>query len=315
MSELDNLKEKLATPVAFFIFKRPDTTEKVFEAIRQAKPMKLLVVADGPREDRIGESQKCSAVRAIIDRIDWDCEVLKNYSDVNLGCKNRVSSGLDWVFNTVEEAIILEDDCLPNSSFFRFCQDLLERYRNDERIMMISGTNYAGEWKSSTQSYHFSYYGGIWGWASWRRAWKNYDVTMELWESQEIKNRIRDVLANEFHYKVREKQFEETFLGKIDTWDYQWSFSRLLQSGLSVVPSRNLVANIGFGEDSTHTSSTSSGVSEMLTYDFNFPIKYNKFTAVDRDYDQKLFERVVLPGGNLWEKVKKKLEKVKKNSI
>lgn len=309
MSDLERLDIKLKTPVAFLIFKRPDTTEKVFEVIRQAKPRKLLVVADGPREDRDGEAQKCAAVRAIIDRVDWDCEVLKNYSDVNLGCKNRVASGLDWVFKTVEEAIILEDDCLPNISFFRFCEELLERYRDDERIMMISGTNYVGEWKSSTQSYHFSYYGGIWGWASWRRAWKNYDVKMQLWESEEVRNRIRDVLANESHYKVRAKQFEETFLGKIDTWDYQWSFARLLQSGLSVVPCRNLIANIGFGEDSTHTSSTSSGVSEMLTYDFNFPIKFNKFTAVDREYDQKLFDTIISPRANLLAKIKRRFNK------
>ena len=130
----------LKTPVAFIIFKRPDTTKKVFETIRQIKPSKLFVIADGPREEK-RETEKCAATRAIIDSIDWDCEVLKNYSDLNLGCKKRVATGLDWVFSIVEEAIILEDDCVPHPTFYRFCEKLLEKYRDDKRIMTICGTN------------------------------------------------------------------------------------------------------------------------------------------------------------------------------
>ena len=143
---------QLTTPVAFIIFKRPDTTRKVFEEIRRAKPPKLLVIADGPRPNIVGEAEKCAAARAIIDSVDWECEVLKNYSDENLGCKQRVSSGLDWVFDNVEEAIILEDDCLPHPTFFRFCEELLEKYRDDERVMKIDGTNILSGWKSNTQS-------------------------------------------------------------------------------------------------------------------------------------------------------------------
>ncbi len=132
---------QLKTPVVFIIFKRPDTTERVFEVIRQTKPTKLLVVADGARTDRPGEADKCAAVRAIIECVDWDCKVLKNYSEINLGCGKRVSSGLDWVFDNVEEAIILEDDCLPHPTFFRFCEELLERYRYDTRVSSISAQN------------------------------------------------------------------------------------------------------------------------------------------------------------------------------
>lgn len=298
----------IKTPVAFLIFKRPDTTEKVFEAIREAKPPKLLVVADGPRAGSIGEAQKCAATRAIIDRVDWDCEVLTNYADANMGCKKRVSSGLDWVFNTVEEAIILEDDCLPNQSFFRFCEELLHRYRQDERIMMICGTNYTGEWKSNIQSYHFSYYGGIWGWAAWRRAWKYYDVDMQLWKNPEIKNRIRDVLASDYQYNTRKQQFENTYLQKVDTWDYQWSFARLLQSGMSIVPCVNLVSNIGFGEDATHTSSKDSQIAEMKNFEMKIPIELNEFTSVDRQYDRELFEKIV-KGENKLSKIKKKIQR------
>src|SRR6185369_14461868 len=165
----------LTTPVAFIIFNRPDTTEKVFAEIARARPPKLLVIADGPRAGRAGEADRCAATRAIIDRVDWDCKVLTNYSDVNLGCKNRVASGIDWVFEQVPEAIILEDDCLPDPTFFRFCEELLIRYREDERISQICGANFQFGRKRSNDSYYFSRYNHIWGWASWRRAWQHYD--------------------------------------------------------------------------------------------------------------------------------------------
>jgi hypothetical protein len=161
---------QLTTPVAFLIFNRPDTTAKVFEAIRQAKPPKLLVVADGPRPDRPDDIEKCKAARGVVEQVDWDCEVLRNYSDVNLGCKKRVSSGLDWVFNTVEEEIILEDDCLPHPTFFRFCEELLDYYRHDERIMVISGDNFQFGRNCTEYSYYFSRYNHCWGWSTWRRS-------------------------------------------------------------------------------------------------------------------------------------------------
>ena len=304
----------MKTTVAFLVFNRPDTTETVFETIRQAKPPKLLVVADGPRANRVGEAEKCAAVRNITERVDWECEVIRNYSDVNLGCKRRVSSGLDWVFNTVEEAIILEDDCLPHPSFFRFCDELLDRYRHDERIMMISGTNYLGEWKSHIQSYHFSYYGGIWGWASWQRAWKYYDVNMYLWKHKEVKDRIRDILANDYQYRLREKLFEATFLNQINTWDYQWSFARLLQSGLSVVPCTNLVSNLGFREDATHTNSNNSALSKLRTLELKFPIRHSDFTAIDRLYDQKMIARLN-PPKNIFAKAKGKTKQIFKKIL
>ena len=147
---------QLKTPVCFIIFNRPDVTERVFQVIRQAKPPKLLVVADGARANKIGEQEKCLATRAIIHQVDWNCEVLTNYSDVNLGCRKRIYTGLDWVFSQVEEAIILEDDCLPDPSFFRFCEELLEEYRHNTKIMLVSGQNLQFGQKRRNYSYYFS---------------------------------------------------------------------------------------------------------------------------------------------------------------
>jgi hypothetical protein len=284
----------MKTAVAFIIFNRPDTTKKVFETIREAKPPKLLVIADGQRTDRPGEAEKCAAARAIIDGVDWECEVLTNYSDVNLGCGKRVSSGLDWVFEQVEEAIILEDDCVPHPTFFQFCEIMLNQYRDDKRIMMISGTNHLEDWKSDIQSYHFSYHGGIWGWASWARAWKYYDYEMKLWAESEVKEHIRDVMINKKEYESREKMFDQTYNRVIDTWDYQWNLARLLQSGLSIVPAVNLISNFGFGEDATHTKNSRSQLSKMKKNALKLPIKINYFTVVDRDYDCKYY-RIMYP--------------------
>jgi hypothetical protein len=301
---------QLTTPVAFLIFNRPDTTARVFEAIRQAKPPKLLVVADGPRTDRPDDVEKCKDARAIIEKVDWDCEVLTNYSDVNLGCKSRVSSGLNWVFDTVEETIILEDDTLPEQTFFQFCDIMLSKYREDERIMMISGTNFLGKWKSNIQSYHFSYYGGIWGWASWKRAWKYYDRDMKLWADQEIQKRVRDVLASHRQFMSREKIFWAAFKGNIDTWDYQWGFARLVQSGLSIVPSVNLISNIGFGENATHTKSPNAELANLNTTSLEFPLKINPFVAVDREYDKKMCDKLMKPQNYLFRRALQRLNRL-----
>ena len=292
----------MKTPVAFLIFNRPDTTEKVFEKIRQAKPPKLLVIADGPRVDHPDEAEKCAAARAIIDSVDWECEVLKNYSDENLGCKQRVSSGLDWVFENVEEAIILEDDCLPHPTFFRFCEELLEKYRDDERVMKIDGTNILSGWKSNTQSYHFSCFGFIWGWASWRRAWNHYDVDMKLWSEPEAKNRVRDVICDHKQYLLVERRFDKTQAGLIDSWDYQWTLARILQSGLSIIPSVNLISNIGFTKDATHTKTDSKGMSNLQSHQISFPLIEPVAIAVDRDYDRQRRKRANRK--NLFERIK-----------
>ncbi|MGL4501639.1 MAG: glycosyltransferase family 2 protein, partial [Planktothrix sp.] len=242
--------------VAFLVFNRPETTQRVFEQIRKAQPLKLLVVADGPRSDRPGESEKCAAVRAIIDRVDWDCEVLKNYSETNLGCKRRISSGIDWVFQMVEEAILIEDDCLPQPSFFPYCEELLERYRDDTRVMHIAGTNLGISGKNTKESYYFSRRTHIWGWATWRRAWQQYDVNMSLWPELKKQNRLIEMVGNQPEAQKKTEIFDKVYGGEIDTWDYQWHFTCLVNGNSSIMPNTNMVENIGFQKDaSTHTAS------------------------------------------------------------
>jgi hypothetical protein len=247
-------REPLQTPVAFFVFKRPDTTRRVFDAISKARPTKLLLIADGPRGDRAGEAEACRQVRDIVDRVDWPCEVYKDFSQLNLGCGQRMISGLNWVFSLVEEAIILEDDCLPDLSFFTFCQELLEKYRGNERVAYICGDNFVERYMKPGNSYYFSQIGGIWGWATWRSEWLRYDRHLSDWP----KLRDQGVLEELFDEPKVIRHFTEIFDAMHenrgpDTWDHQWLYTTLKNNSLIVVPSVNLVSNIGFGEGATHT--------------------------------------------------------------
>ena len=281
----------MKTPVALLIFKRPETTEKVFEAIRQAKPPKLLVVADGPRVDKPGEAEQCAAARAIIDRVDWDCEVLKNYSDVNLGCGLRPATGITWVFEQVEEAIIFEDDCLPHPTFFQFCEELLSKYQDDERVMAIAGTSLVGEWRSPLQSYYFSQFGGNWGWASWRRAWKFFDYNIKLFpqllEAQFLENYLREPK----YYLYWKKLFQEIYESPDRScWDYQWLLACWMQNGLRICPEVNLITNIGFGANATHTFSDNP-LANVQTKEINLPLKHPQFMIQDFQADHLIQEK------------------------
>ncbi|KAM3110492.1 glycosyltransferase family 2 protein [Phormidesmis sp. 146-33] len=295
------------TPVAFLIFNRPHTTARVFEAIRQAKPTQLLVVADGPRSNRAGEAEQCAAVRAIIDQVDWDCDVLKNYSDVNLGCKQRVATGLDWVFEQVEEAIILEDDCLPDSTFFPFCEALLDRYRDDLRIMTISGNNFQFGRRRTPHSYYFSCYPHIWGWATWRRAWQQYDLEMQQWETLRDDNWLNDWLGDKNAARYWTKMFQTFYENKIDTWDFAWIYSCWLQSGLTVLPHVNLVSNIGFDSVATHTRDVESAFANLPSTEMEFPLQHPPFMIRDRQADQ--FTEKTHFNPRLLSKIKRKIFK------
>lgn len=265
---------QLKTPVAFIIFNRPDTTARVFAQIAKAKPPKLLVVGDGPRASREGEAERVAATRAIIQQVDWPCEVLTHFSDVNLGCKKRVSSGIDWIFERVEEAIILEDDCLPSQTFFRFCQEMLERYRHDQRVGLISGDNFHFGKSYDANSYYFSKYVHIWGWASWRDRWQgHYDVEMRHWPRIRDEGRLGDIVPSRDQRKYWESIFEMMHQQKIDTWDYQWVFTNWVGGRINIMPSVNLISNIGFGADATHTRS-SSPLANMALSEMTFPLQH-----------------------------------------
>lgn len=275
-----------STPLAFIIFNRPGTTERVFEVIRHARPVKLLVIADGPRQDRPGEEEKCAAARAIIHRVDWPCEVLKNYSEINLGCRKRVASGLDWVFSNVEEAIILEDDCLPDPCFFPFCEELLERYRNDTRISMIGGSNFQFGHRRTNYSYYFSRYNHIWGWASWRRSWRNYNVEMNLWPLMRDTRFLYEILGNSRAVNFWRENYDRTYQGLIDSWDLQWTFNCWIHRQLCILPATNLVKNIGFNDEATHTKCGDSELSNIPTEEMYFPLVHPDEVRRDRAADQ-----------------------------
>lgn len=243
----------MKTAVAFIVFNRPEVTRRVLAAIREARPPVLLVIADGPRAGREGEAEKCAEVRTLVEAgVDWPCKLETNYADKNLGCARRVSSGLDWVFSQVEEAIILEDDCLPDASFFPFCEELLERYREDERVAQIAGSSFLPKNTRVEESYFFSRYPHCWGWATWRRAWRHYDHEMRAWsEKREASWKIGPDRPRE--RRAWAKWFDATKCGGTDSWAYRWTSVGWARGVWSANSRVNLVSNLGFGEEATHT--------------------------------------------------------------
>lgn len=277
--------QQLRTAVVLLIFNRPDKTAVVFEAIRRARPPQLLVIADGPRRDRTGEADLCAASRAIIENVDWPCKVEQCYADENLGCRRRVSSGITWAFQQVEQAIILEDDCVPHFSFFRFCEELLERFDHDRRVMMISGDNFLGGRRRTNDSYYFSRYAHIWGWATWRRAWTHYDVTMSRWPVVRDGNWLLDMLGHPGLSAFWTETLDRVYRGEIDTWDFQWVFTCWLQGAYAVLPQCNLVTNIGFDDDATHTKAASV-LSRIPAAKMGFPLRHPPFLIRDAEADR-----------------------------
>lgn len=280
----------LDTPVALFIFNRPDTTARVFEAIRAARPRKLLVVADGARADRLGEAERCAATRAIVERIDWDCQLITNYAAHNMGCRKRISSGLRWVFDTVEEAIILEDDCLPSQSFFPYCQELLARYRDDPRIQLISGNNFLGARSRPSDSYYFTKYTYIWGWASWRRAFELYDVDMAGWPALKQSGAMR-AHCDRGEQRYWERRFDQTYAGVVDSWDYQMMFTAYAHDLLSIAPEKNLVSNIGFSPEGTHLALGDDATSNLPTHELG-ALRHPAHVERDREADRYVFRTI-----------------------
>ncbi|MEI6224943.1 MAG: glycosyltransferase family 2 protein [Deltaproteobacteria bacterium] len=277
----------LSTPVALLLFNRPATTARVFEAIRAARPARLLVVADGPRADRAGEAELCREARSVVDRVDWPCEVETDFSAVNLGCRKRLSSGLDWVFSRAEEAIVLEDDCLPHPTFFRYCEELLVRYRDDERVMFLSGSNFHFGRRFGPYSYFPSRYPHVWGWASWRRAWSRYDVTMSRWPELRDQGWPAKAFPRSWVRRFWEQMYEKTWSGTFDTWDYQLAFACHSSGGLSLTPAVNLVANIGFGPDGTRTRRPNR-FAEMPVEAMTFPLLHPPDLTIQADADRAI---------------------------
>jgi len=277
------------TPVLFLIFNREDTTQKVFDAIRRQKPKYLFVAADGARKNKPGEAEKCQQVRDIIKQVDWDCELKTLFRDENLGCKLAVSSAITWFFENVEQGIILEDDCLPDPSFFPYCEELLDKYKDDTRIGHISGDNFLPGIIDESLSYDFCSCTHIWGWASWRRVWKNYDVNFPFWEKYKEKHSL--IFCNK-----REEIYFSSFIpdvlnnrNNINTWDTQYWFTLRLQNQLSVYPAVNLVTNIGLGDlNATHTSKKAETPAATAII---FPLKHPQYVLCNKIIDNTTIGR------------------------
>ena len=271
-------------PVALIVFNRPDTTARVFAEVARARPAKLFVIADGPRAERSDEAGRCRAVRNIVQRVDWPCELITNFSEQNLGCKRRLSSGLDWLFSQTEEAIILEDDCVPHPAFFRFADELLERYRHEPRVAQICGVNFRERRDIPADSYYFSRYPHIWGWASWRRAWRHYDVEMRSWPELRETRWLPRALGDSRQAAYWQRRFDRVHAGQIDTWDYQWTFACWKNDLVSIIPQSNLISNVGFGRDATHTRRKGSPLADLPAAGVEFPLRHPP--SITRDPQQ-----------------------------
>ena len=284
---------QLNIPVAMIIFNRPDTTKEVYEAIRAAKPPKLYIIADEARPGKVGEREKVDETRAVVEQgIDWECEVIKNYAPQNMGCKKRVASGISWVFEHEEMAIILEDDCVPKQEFFRFCQEMLIRYKDDPEVFMVSGTNDIPTYKCEGD-YFFNPFATIWGWATWRRAWgEHYDITMSKWPELRKNKSLRHYFSNPLQYKLFTRDCDRIHAGMVDTWDMQWVITILSNHACGITPRSNLVHNIGCGrEDATHTKDNSREVAEYgeFTFPIHFTEEKNYEPGFQKVYTKKFF--------------------------
>ena len=276
----------LTTPVVYIIFNRPRLVRETFATIRAQRPAQLFIIADGPRPGHPTDVDRCREVREIVGNIDWPCEVFRNFSDKNLGCKQRMNTGLDWVFTHVERAIILEDDCLPEPSFYKYCSELLATYEKDNRVGMISGNNFNTALYDADLSYSFSRHGLIWGWATWKRAW---DENLNDHQFSEIEiNLLKANISQNRHFvEYWWNGASAAIKGDLDTWDYLWGLTRYRNNFLVIRPKVNLVANIGFGANATHTGGEANKL-YVTTEAIKFPLKHPNMFVPDRISDDAL---------------------------
>ena len=283
-------------PVCLLIFRRPETTKRVFEIIRRIRPTRLLVVADGPRRGNQEEAVLCKSARDIVSNVDWECELLTNFASENMGLRARVSSGLTWVFEQVEKAIILEDDCLPDPSFFKFCDILLDRYSDDECVMMVSGDNAHG-FQPKDADYYFTRYALIWGWATWRRAWEKYDDAMSDWHTKRDSGWVEQIFSDMPAVEYWKSKFEDIHK-RFNSWAGAWVYACFKHNGLCAVPGCNLVSNIGFGREATHTIGMADARHAVETRSMSFPLCHPSRISTDSDAD-RFIERRIFSGNKI----------------
>lgn len=298
------------TPILFLVFNRPETTFQVFERIKEIQPTTLFVAADGPRTGKEGEKEKCEDVRRIImDNIDWPCDLKTLFRDHNLGCGNAVSGAITWFFQNVEEGIILEDDTLPDPTFFEFCETLLEKYRHEDNIKLISGNNFQNGRSRGDGSYYFSAYSHIWGWATWRRTWSEYDFTLGKMSSHDLFQSLQHYFSEKQVFDYWLKVFQQVKGGEINTWDYQLLFSIWRMQGISILPNQNLVTNIGFGAASTHTQNEDDKTARMPVMPLN-KIHHPQRIEIDKAADLFYFKNYIQHNSGLLQRIKNRLLRI-----
>lgn len=272
------------TPVALLVFNRPALTARVFAAIRIAKPRNLFLIADGPRDGNPADLAACRSTRSIVDQVDWPCQLECDFSAKNLGCRQRVISGLDWVFSKVDRAIILEDDCLPSISFFPFCHQLLDHYANTPRVMSISGCNFVEDRFPIKDSYYFSRYASMWGWATWRRVWQTYDGQLGDWGSRQSASALNCYLRDGCSH-FWQGRLDACKSRELDTWDYQFLYTIWKLRGCSIIPRANLVQNLGWGPCATHCHDSDSFLGNLPTSELPLPLLHPRDTTPNRSRD------------------------------
>jgi hypothetical protein len=287
----------LDVPVALILFRRADTLRAVFRAVAAARPRRLYLIADGPRPGRPEEETAVAAARAVAERVDWPCAVTRIYADGNMGLRARVESGLDALFAAEERAIVVEDDCVPDASFFPFCAELLERYAADPRVMAVSGDCFQPR-PPAPHSYYFSRYPHCWGWATWRRAWALYDGPMADWPALRDGPWLRELLGDRRAAAGWRATFDRVYAGEVDSWAYRWTYSCWRRGGLTALPAVNLVSNIGFGGAASNTGSTTSPFAALPARALAFPLRHPPTVAPDTRADGRT-ERTLFSRG-LW---------------
>lgn len=292
-------------PILFIAYNRPETTRLVFSRIAEAKPKKIFISLDGPKLNDSQDRNNCLAVREIVNNITWPCDVQKRFLSENLGCKAAVSSAIDWFFKQNEQGIIIEDDVLPDPAFFQFCGELLDYYKNDLRVMQISGYKSPMIQASTEDSFFFSRFGSIWGWATWRRAWSHYDVRLQSWPEVFRRKIHHSFCDSDAEIKWQENIYEKVFNGRIDTWDYQWRYAVMMNSGLSIVPNVNLVTNIGFAQNATHTRNVADPRARSVCGVLNFPLKYPRHVIRNKIADIQYLSGVTESSSTKWRRVKR----------
>lgn len=284
----------MKSAVLLLAFNRPDSTALVFEAIRAARPPRLYVSVDGPRVGRSEDTIRCAKVRSIASDVDWPCELHTHFLEENLGCRAAVGRGLDWFFENEPEGVILEDDVLPEPGFFDFCDELLEKYRNDDAVAAISGSNFIASDYKPQASYFFSRYTHVWGWATWRRAWLAHDQAMSAWPAWRDAGGLEDIFASGFARRYWREQFDAVHERRLGSWAFPWLFTCWSRRVLAAMPAENQTTNLGFGRDATHTNRTPRFVRRSPARTLSMPLRHPpaiaRDTIADSLIDREVFD-------------------------